>query len=84
MTVVALAIFYSLTNQITEAALIECFKEGVRVCSGTASADVIFGYGDDTIIHGLAGNDWIQGSSYGNNNIYGDDGDDTLIGGHLR
>jgi Ca2+-binding RTX toxin-like protein len=82
MTVVTLAIFYSLTTQITWAALIIC-KSEIRVCNGTPSADIIFGYGDDNIIHGLAGNDFIIGSWPENNFIYGDDGDDTLVGGYL-
>jgi Ca2+-binding RTX toxin-like protein len=80
VVVVALAIFYSLTNQITWAALINC-PIGTILCNGTTGNDIIIGTTPGATIHGLAGNDYIIGYEGGENQIIGDDGDDTMIGG---
>lgn len=78
--VVTLIIFYSLTSQITWAALIFC-QVGPSVCNGTSGPDIMYGI-KNQVTHGLGGNDFIIGDLSGANSIYGDDGDDTLLGGY--
>jgi Ca2+-binding RTX toxin-like protein len=82
VTVVALMIFIFFPNQMIWEAVITCTK-GAAVCNGTESADIFIATTDDTVIHGLGGNDYIKGYIMGNNIMYGDEGDDTLIGGLL-
>lgn len=70
-------------HQTGLAAIIQC-PETTDVCNGTPGDDEILGpYTVEGYIHGLGGNDYIIG--YGtittSNYIFGDDGNDTLIGG---
>jgi hypothetical protein len=75
-----ISIFAAHSYQITWAAVIFC-PVGAALCNGTPNDDTIWGRSDDTIIHGLGGNDHIIGAFAVNNNIFGDDGNDFLIGG---
>ncbi len=53
---------------------------GATVCNGTSADDIIEGTTDNAEIHGLGGNDYIYGYRYGANYIFGEDGNDILIG----
>jgi Ca2+-binding RTX toxin-like protein len=83
MSAVGITILFLHPDQTSWAAVIDC-PATTPVCNGTPDDDIIVGaWGSGFTIHGLAGNDYIisfgraDTSSY----IYGDDGDDILIGG---
>jgi Ca2+-binding RTX toxin-like protein len=78
ITGVAVILLFSL-GQTSWGAVIIC-PIGVAVCNGTPDDDLITGTTDDAVIHGLGGDDYITGYLFGNNYIYGDDGNDILIG----
>jgi serralysin len=65
--------------QASWASLIVCTSTSIQ-CNGTSGDDLIIASHIGNIIHGLGGNDYIQGGGLKGNYIYGDDGDDRLIG----
>ena len=89
LTSLSLLLFYIYSSQITFGAFIQC-PPGTR-CYGTPDNDIIISNNiPGVIIHGGAGNDYITSSrddiastedKVNEVLIYGDDGDDTLIGG---
>jgi Ca2+-binding RTX toxin-like protein len=79
ITAVALILLFSL-DQTSSAAVINC-SHNAPTCTGTSADDIIFGNGQDQVIHGLNGNDYVRGDSGRTNYIFGDDGADILIGG---
>ena len=83
ITTVSVTMLFSLVDQTVWGAVIIC-PVGVAVCNGTAADDIIRGTTGDALIQGLGGNDFIRGYLYGNNYIFGDDGDDILIGGYYN
>ena len=64
------------TQNLGWAAVIHCPDTGA-LCNGTSGDDLIFG----SNVHGLAGNDYIVGLLNKDNTLFGDDGNDILIGG---
>ena len=80
ITAVSVTMLFSLVDQTSWAAVINC-PPGAAQCNGTADDDIITATTDGTIIHGLGGNDYITGAWSGINNIFGEDGNDILIGG---
>ena len=83
MLAVGITILFLLPDQTSWAAVIDC-PDSTAVCYGTADDDIIYGdWGAAVIIHGLAGNDYIIANEYSpkSSYIYGDDGNDILIGG---
>lgn len=75
---VSLAILISF-YQTSWAAVIHCPDTGA-LCNGTAGDDLIYG----SNVHGLGGNDYIVGLLGKDNTLFGDDGNDILIGGPQR
>lgn len=80
ITAVSVTTLFSLVDQTGWAAVITC-PAGAALCNGTEGDDIITGTTDGAVIRGLGGNDYIKGDYYGFNYIYGDDGNDILIGG---
>ena len=72
-------IIYIVTIQTSWAAIIDC--PDALECNGTSADDVIIATTPNAIIHGLDGNDFIIGIDWDVNYIFGDNGDDILIGG---
>ncbi len=78
--------FYQANNTTGAFALLLADADSV---TGTASSDVLFGYGGDDQISGLAGSDRLFGAlgndtlvgGGGRDSLVGDDGNDKLIGG---
>jgi Ca2+-binding RTX toxin-like protein len=71
-------------DQISWADTIHCPNNTTATCYGTSEDDMIFGpTGTGGTIHGLGGNDYIIGAQdwEASNYIWGDDGNDILIGG---
>jgi RTX calcium-binding nonapeptide repeat (4 copies) len=79
---ITVTILFILPDQTSWAAIIYC-PTGTTVCNGTSADDTIVAITANLVIHGLAGNDNIFGYGYGHNYIFGDDGNDMLIGGTL-
>jgi Ca2+-binding RTX toxin-like protein len=76
---VAVILLFSL-DQTSRGAVIICALNA-PTCNGTSADDIIFGNGQDQVIHGLNGNDYVRAETGRTNYIFGDDGDDILIGG---
>lgn len=50
------------------------------IISGLGGDDIIYGLGGVDLISGGEGNDWIHGGSGDYEGLYGDNGDDTMLG----
>lgn len=75
MIAISITVLFSI-HQTSWAAVVNC--PATLFCNGTSGDDMIFGFGNNQIIHGLEGNDFIL--AYVSSNVYGDDGDDILLG----
>lgn len=81
-TLVVIVLFSTL-DQMTWAAVIICANTA-PVCNGTSGDDLIFGNGQNQVVHGLNGNDYVRGDRVRTNYLFGDDGNDILIGGYAN
>ena len=84
MVILAVIFLFTISDQTGRAAVINCPPMNYpAVCNGTSGDDIIYGqYAPDAMVHGLEGNDYIMGHlSSTHSYIYGDEGNDTLIGG---
>ena len=80
MSAVGVTILFLHPDQTrTWAAVIDC-PATTTICNGTLDDDIIIGNSETNIIHGLAGNDHTIGPGYSTDYIYGDDGNDVIIG----
>jgi Ca2+-binding RTX toxin-like protein len=90
LTSLSIVMFYSVSYQTSFGAFIQCPRD--TRCYGTPENDIILSNNiPGVIIHGGAGNDYItiaeldgfsdSGDDHNALVVYGDDGDDTLIGG---
>ncbi len=77
VTGVTVILLFSL-DQPSWADIIICQPRTPGQCLGTPRDDIIFGW--EHVIHGFAGNDYIQTSGSDPNVIFGGDGNDRLIG----
>lgn len=81
MVAVSVTFLFSL-DQTSWGAVLYCNAPSA-ICNGTPGDDIIVATSPiQNFIHGLGGNDYIKGQPDTVNYLFGDDGNDTLIGGN--
>jgi Ca2+-binding RTX toxin-like protein len=79
ITVVTVTFLFSF-GQAGWAAVIQC-PTATQTCNGTSGDDMIFGASNiESIIHGLGGNDYLISAGPTPDQLWGDEGNDTLLG----